>query len=195
MKKIEIREGHRGQYKTYADEQSLGESHDMLVEALPGQSYIKEKLHKVNTTEVTGEALKKVSAGGKGGMASGGDARDQEKQVLAGSRVMVMSSVAQEAFDHNVALDRIVTHFDEDGKPVYIQSGEKYVQEMLDPRRASKYYKLEGENLGELFSKVPKKGVVTNRRKWHKDATVKLVKTVGRDYHDFAHSNALDASD
>ncbi len=108
MKKNKI---NNGKYTTYEDMQSLGETHDMLVKALPGQSYVKETMHKVSTTQVTGEALKKVSVGGKGGFGSQGDARDADKQVIAGARVMVMCPPSQEAFDHNAELDFIVKGF------------------------------------------------------------------------------------
>ena len=74
-----------GKYITYEDYQSLGDTHDMIVKALPGQSYVKETLHKVSTTQVTGDALMKVSVGGKGGFAAGtaGDVREQKKELNA----------------------------------------------------------------------------------------------------------------
>ena len=76
---------YNGKYITYKDQQSLGETHDMLVKALPGQSYVKETLHKVSTTQVTGDALMKVSVGGKGGFAAGtaGDVREKKKELNA----------------------------------------------------------------------------------------------------------------
>ncbi|MGI9548837.1 MAG: hypothetical protein ACR2M7_02515 [Bdellovibrionales bacterium] len=97
------------------EEQSIeyANTHDMLVEALEGQVYLKETFHKVNTNQVTGEALKKVSVGGKGGFGSQGDARDQEKQVNATSRVMVMCDPSQVAFDHNASLDEKVVGWQE----------------------------------------------------------------------------------
>ena len=106
------------------DKQSLGDTHEMLVKALPGQSYVKETMHKVSTTQVTGEALKKVSVGGKGGFGSQGDARDQEKQVIVTSRVMVMSDPVQEVFNHNASLEKIVGGWDDKGRPIYIKQGE-----------------------------------------------------------------------
>ena len=81
-KKKEI---YNGKYITYEDQQSLEETHDMMVKALPGQSYVKETMHKVSTTQVTGEALMKVSVGGKGGFAAGtaGDVREKKKELNA----------------------------------------------------------------------------------------------------------------
>ena len=81
-KKKEI---YNGKYKTYEDQQSLEATHDMLVKALPGQSYVKESLNKVSTTQVTGDALMKVAVGGKGGFAAGtaGDVREQKKTLNA----------------------------------------------------------------------------------------------------------------
>ena len=81
-KKKEI---YNGIYKTYEDQQSLEETHDMLVKALPGQSYILEPLNKVSTTQVTGDALMKVAVGGKGGFAAGtaGDVREKKKELNA----------------------------------------------------------------------------------------------------------------
>ena len=74
-----------GRYITYPDNQSLGETHDMIVKALPGQSYVKESLNKVSTTQVTGDALMKVAVGGKGGFAAGtaGDVREKKKELNA----------------------------------------------------------------------------------------------------------------
>ena len=82
MKKEKI---YNGKYITYKDEQSLEETHDMLVKALPGQSYVKEPLNKVSTTQVTGDALMKVAVGGKGGFAAGtaGDVREKKKDLQA----------------------------------------------------------------------------------------------------------------
>ena len=91
----------------------LAKTHDMLVTALPGQSYKKETFHKVSTTQVTGEALKKVSVGGKGGFGSQGDARDQKKEVESTARVMVMSGPAQAAFDFNALLDEKIVGWEE----------------------------------------------------------------------------------
>ena len=81
-KKKEI---YNGKYKTYEDQQSLEATHDMLVKALPGQSYVKESLNKVSTTQVTGDALMKVAVGGKGGFAAGtaGDVREKKKELNA----------------------------------------------------------------------------------------------------------------
>ena len=72
-------------HTTYEDQQSLAETHDMLIKALPGQSYVKEQLHKVSTTQVTGDALMKVSVGGKGGFAAGtaGDVREKKQDLQA----------------------------------------------------------------------------------------------------------------
>jgi len=81
-KKKEIR---IGKYLTYEDQQSLEATHDMLVKALPGQSYVKEPLNRVSTTQVTGDALMKVAVGGKGGFAAGtaGDVREKKKALTA----------------------------------------------------------------------------------------------------------------
>ena len=86
----------------------LEATHDMLINALSGQSYMKETFHKVSTTQVTGEALKKVSVGGKGGFGSQGDARDAKKEVEATARVMVLSRPSQEAFDFNALIEQKV---------------------------------------------------------------------------------------
>ena len=74
-----------GTYQTFEDQQSLAATHDMLVQALPGQSYVKESLNKVSTTQVTGDALMKVAVGGKGGFAAGtaGDVREKKKELNA----------------------------------------------------------------------------------------------------------------
>ena len=171
MKKVRTVKKNSGtMHVHYPDEQSLGESHDMLVEALQGQSYVKETLHKVSTTEVTGEALKKVSAGGKGGMASGGDARDQEKQVEATSRVMVMSTPSQETFDHNVLPKQKAIRFGDvyDGIVEYAYES-KHIGQVWCP--------------SHLFGSKEVKG-------W-----VDMYVSIGRGYNDFAHSNSLDASD
>jgi len=76
---------YNGKYVTYPDNQSLGETHDMIVKALPGQSYVLEPLNKVSTTQVTGDALMKVAVGGKGGFAAGtaGDVREKKKELNA----------------------------------------------------------------------------------------------------------------
>ena len=159
-----------GNYTTYEDQQSLGETHDMLVKALPGQSYVKEPMHKVNTSQVTGEALKKVSVGGKGGFGSQGDARDQAKQVEVKSRVMVMSDPTQEGFDRNASCEKICIGFDEAGKPIYLKQGESVAQRRYIPSH------LFGDN--------------KNIKGW-----VDFTKSHGRDYDEFAHSNDLDPSD
>ena len=144
-------------------------AHDMLEEALDGQVYIKETFHKVNTNQVTGEALKKVSVGGKGGFGSQGDARDQEKQVQATSRVMVLSGPSQEAFDRNALLEQTVIGFTEDLKPKYMYLGDTHVQRIYNP--------------SHLFGEKDVKG-------W-----IEISKTLGRDYDEFVHSNQLDPSD
>ena len=105
----------------------LAEAHDMLVKTLSGQSYKKESFHKVSTTQVTGEALKKVSVGGKGGFGSQGDARDQKKEVQATTRVMVLSKPSQEAFDANALIDEKVIGFDENWRPIFgVPKGRDY---------------------------------------------------------------------
>lgn len=113
----------QGKYTSYLDQQSLGETHDMLVKAVPGQSYILEQMHKVNTAEVTGMAMKKVSVGGKGGFGSQGDARDLEKQVDVSARVMVLNDYKgtlanprlsnQCIFDLNVSRKKVAIRFGE----------------------------------------------------------------------------------
>ncbi len=160
---------YNGKYITYPDMQSLGETHDMLVKALPGQSYVLEPMHKVSTTQVTGEALKKVSVGGKGGFGSQGDARDQEKQVLVTSRVMVMADPIQKVFDHNASLEKICVGFNDDGKAIYIKQGESITYKKYVP--------------SHLFGEKEIKG------------EVEFTKSHGRDYWEFSHSNNLDASD
>ena len=105
----------------------------LSVEALEGQIYLKETFHKVNTNQVTGEALKKVSVEGKGGFGSQGDARDQEKQVDVSARVMVLSDPSQEAFNHNTALEQVVVGWDENGKAVYLNKGETITQRRYVP--------------------------------------------------------------
>ena len=140
MKKTKI---YNGKYTTYEDQQSLEETHDMLVKALPGQSYVKETMHKVSTTQVTGEALKKVSVGGKGGFGSQGDARDQDKQVISGARVMVMSGPAQEAFDHNAALEQKVIGWEERIVPF---TGHKDWKAIIGPQKERDYYEFAHSN-------------------------------------------------
>ena len=144
-------------------------THDMLEEALDGQVYLKETFHKVNTNQVTGEALKKVSVGGKGGFGSQGDARDQEKQVHATSRVMVLSGPSQEAFDRNATLDKTVIGWDDKLFPIYMNRGETITRKVFNP--------------SHLFGDKETKG-------W-----IEISKTLGRDYDEFVHSNQLDASD
>ena len=153
-------------------------THDMLIEALEGQVYIKETFHKVNTNQVTGEALKKVSVGGKGGFGSQGDARDQEKQVSATSRVMVLSGPSQEAFDRNATLEQTVVGWKErvvpytghvDWVPVYSKVGETVETETYVP--------------SHIFGEKEIKGLT------------KFQKTLGRDYDEFVHTNELDPSD
>ncbi len=167
MKKEKIRQGI---YTTYKDQQSLGETHDMQVKALPGQSYVKETMHKVSTTQVTGEAVKKVALGGKGGMGSQGDAREQDKQVIAMTRVMVLSDPSQIVFDHNAALDKVVVNLQ--GQPkdyVYLEVGEKIERTIYNP--------------SHLFGDKNIKGNIT------------LTKAHGRDYDEFSHSGAWDMAD
>ena len=114
--------------------EEFAETHDMLVEALEGQVYIKETFHKVNTNQVTGEALKKVSVGGKGGFGSQGDARDQEKQVDVTSRVMVMCDPSQVAFDHNVSLEERVVGWEERVVPYTRHTDWAPITEAVKPR-------------------------------------------------------------
>ena len=155
---------------TYVDEQSLGETHDMIVKALPGQSYVKETMHKISTTQVTGEAIKKISVGGKGGMASGSDARDSVKEVDVTTRVMVLSDPSQTVFDHNASLEKKCVGFDDKGKPIYVGEGESYIQKIYDPSH------LFGDN----------KNI---------KGDIEFTRTHGRDFDEFSHSNNLDPSD
>ena len=145
-------------------------THDMLVEALDGQIYLKETFHMVNTNQVTGEALKKVSVGGKGGFGSQGDARDQDKQVDVSARVMVMSDPSQEAFNHNVALNKTVIGWREDnGRAIYLNEGESITQKRYVP--------------SHLFGDKEIKG------------EIEVTKSLGREYNEYAYSNQLDPSD
>ena len=164
-----------------SENQSLEETHDMIIKALPGQSYVKETFHKVSTTQVTGEALKKLSAGGKGGMSSSGDAREQKKEVQAGARVMVLSDPSQETFNFNTANHKVVLRFGE-GTVEYLYQGESTSYKVFDPRKAKKKY-------------VKRNGKW--KRVWIKDesAYTTLFKSQGRDYDEFEHNNSLDASD
>ena len=152
------------------EQQSLeyANTHDMLIESLEGQVYLKEKFHKVNTNQVTGEALKKVSVGGKGGFGSQGDARDQDKQVEATSRVMVMSGPSQEAYDHNVTLKE---------KVVYIGEGAERIYALKDGAYGKTWCP------SHIFGEKEIKGWVKNQLK------------IGRDYDEFVHSNQLDPAD
>ena len=201
MKKVKIK---NGKYTTYKDEQSLGETHDMIVKALPGQSYIKETMHKVSTTQVTGEALKKVSVGGKGGFGSQGDAREQEKQVDVTSRVMVMCGPSQQAFDHNVANEFIVKGFTkrivpytghEDWVPNVVPNKPRDYDEFahsneLDPsdymRKAEEF--LSGEALEEARDRYDKLCGYRGAHKYigrdgyeHRRYTITIVNTLNRD--------------
>lgn len=155
-------------YVSYEDAHEIEETHDVLQMALPGQSYLVEKLNKVNTNQVTGEALKKIALGGKGGMGSQGDARDQDKQVDASSRVMVLSPPSQEAFDYNVSLDKVAVRFG-DGTVEYLYQGESYTSKTYCPSR--------------IFGEKDVKG-------W-----IETTKRLGRDYDDFSHTAQWDASD
>ena len=166
MPKNKIR---NGIYTSYEDKQSLEETHDMLRTTLPGQSYLKVPMNKVSTTQVTGEALKKISVGGKGGFGSQGDARDQEKQVIVGSRVMVLSDPSQEVFNHNASLEKIVYGWDDKGKPMYLHHGDKVTTKRHVP--------------SHLFGDKKIKGMT------------EFTKSHGRDYDEFAHSGNWDASD
>ena len=152
------------------EQQSLeyANTHDMLIEALQGQVYLKTKFNKVNTNQVTGEALKKVSVGGKGGMSSSGDARDSEKQVEATSRVMVLSGPSQIAFDHNAALKQ---------KVVYAGDGAERLYAVKDGAYGKTWCP------SHIFGEREIKGWIDNQVK------------VGRDYDEFVHSNSLDPAD
>ena len=155
-----------------AKRQSLefDKTHEMLIPLLDGQIYLKETFNKVNTNQVTGEALKKVSVGGKGGFGSQGDARDAAKQVDVTSRVMVLSGPSQEAFDHNASLDKIVIGWRKDnGRAIYLNNGESVVKRRFVP--------------SHLFGSKEIKG-------WKE-----FVKSHGRDYDEFAHTAEWDASD
>ena len=155
--------------KLVKQSKEFADSHDMLTEALQGQVYLKAKFNKVNTNQVTGEALKKVSVGGKGGFGSQGDARDQEKQVQATARVMVMCGPTQEIFDYNALLEKKVVGWDENGKPIYIKQGESYSYEKFVP--------------SHIFGEKKIKGLT------------KFTTSHGRDYDEFVHSNQLDPAD
>ncbi len=186
MNKTENRQNPRGSQTVYCnDDYGLENTHDVLVLAKSGQSYIKEAFDKTSTTQVTGEALKKVSAGGKGGFSSSGDAREQDKQVDVTSRVMVMSSPSQEAFNHNVSLKKVAIKFGQN-EP----RGDKTVGDITYSPRNTVEYRYEGETYTEnvfipshLFGEKEIKG------------NVEITKTLGRDYDDFAHSGNWDPSD
>ena len=107
---------------TYVDDQSLGETHEMIVKALPGQSYVKEQLHKVSTTQVTGDSLMKVSVGGKGGFGSQGDVREQTKELNADvirmekkevfkQRLEIMQSASEGKLDEPSSSEWIDAHY------------------------------------------------------------------------------------
>ena len=202
MKRSKIYKGKNKQYLTYADDQSLEETHDMIVKALPGQSYLLEQQHKVNTSEVTGESLKKVSVGGKGGMGSQGDARDQAKQIETKSRVMVLNDAVvrdglncQQIFDHNVALDRVAVKFREnvsegiEKQAHIIRPEDEYDLTYKGLKNSVEYidqgetYKYKVYNPSHLFGSKEIKG-------W-----IEFTKTIGRDFDDFSHSAQWDASD
>lgn len=99
-----------GKYTTYQDMQSLEETHDMLVKALPGQSYVKEPLNKVSTTQITGDALMKVAVGGKGGFAAGtaGDVREKKKELNAELIRMEKKSIWMQRLEvmHTLGIER-----------------------------------------------------------------------------------------
>ena len=80
-KKITRLSGSSIAHVSYKDDHSLAETHDVFVRALPGQSYLKEPLHKVKTTQISGEAIMRDSVGGKGGFGSQGDVREQSKEI------------------------------------------------------------------------------------------------------------------
>ena len=155
--------------KLVKQSKEFADSHEMLTEALQGQVYLKARFNKVNTNQVTGEALKKVSVGGKGGFGSQGDARDQEKQVQATARVMVMCGPTQEIFDYNALLEKKVVGWDEAGKPIYIKQGESHSTEHFVP--------------SHIFGEREIKGLT------------KFTTSHGRDYDEFVHSNQLDPAD
>ena len=186
--------------KIEAQSREYADTHDMLLEALEGQVYLKETFHKVNTNQVTGEALKKVSVGGKGGFGSQGDARDQEKQVEVTSRVMVLSDPSQRTFDHNVALHKLAVDFNSNSGEGVMNttrikktnlSGEEVDYDVeFERHKESVEYIYQGESYtkrvwcpSHIFGEKKVKG-------W-----IELTKRLGRDYDEFAHSNSLDPSD
>ena len=109
-----------GRYTTYPDNQSLGETHDMIVKALPGQSYVKESLNKVSTTQVTGDALMKVAVGGKGGFAAGtaGDVREKKKELNAELIRMEKKEIWMQRLEmmHTLGLERDYDDFTYQGE-------------------------------------------------------------------------------
>ena len=196
-----------------SENQSLEETHDMIIKALPGQSYAKETFHKVSTTQVTGEALKKLSAGGKGGMSSSGDAREQKKEVQAGTRVMVLSDPSQETFDFNTSNEKLAIGFGRahgEGVTDSVNINKKdlngeemdYVVEFERHTHTTEYL-YEGQSMSyKVFDprKARKKYVMRNgkwKRVWIKEeeSYTTLYKSHGRDYHEFSHSGSWDASD
>lgn len=139
------KETYNGKYRTYEDQQSLGETHDMLVEALPGQSYILEPLHKVSTTQVTGDALMKVAVGGKGGFAAGtaGDVREKKKELNAELIRMEKKEIWMQRLEvmHTLGIDRDYddfTHQSELDASDYMRNAEfllKGTEELLEIRK------------------------------------------------------------
>ena len=219
----------------YEDDHDIEKDHDVIIMALPGQSYLKETMHKVSTTQVTGEALKKVALGGKGGMGSQGDAREQDKQVLSAARVMVLSDPSQEAFDHNANLDRVVVGFNENQSKKFLHStwGAEGTPEYFDRNNAEGLSVMdnhkdvvtisrpEGDDLVEKEVEIDRyQTTVTYLDRFdaegnptvekyermiynpsrlfgskEKKGWIKLIKSFGRDYDEFSHSNILDAAD
>lgn len=212
-KRIEL----EGRHVTYEDDWSVEENHDVIQMTLPGQSYLKETMHKVSTTQVTGEALKKVALGGKGGMGSQGDAREQDKQVLSTARVMVLSDPSQEVFDHNAALDRVAVKFNEnlpteylhsswgvEGMPeymgedlgkttvTYINNKDEEVTQEIDRYKTSIQY-IDKENIEKYSRMIYCPSRILGEKKvkgW-----IELTKSFGRDYDEFSHSDTWDAAD
>ena len=172
--KKEIR---KGVYLTYEDQQSLEETHDMVVKALPGQSYVLEPMHKVSTTQVTGEALKKVAVGGKGGFAAGtaGDVREKKKELNADGRLFVGPKHSQDYSTFNEYREKVLVGVR------FPEGFDEALKGILIPRT-----EFHNSQTG-LFSSPRAPKPISDIWEYRE--------TRDKKYDDFAYQNSLDASD
>ena len=137
-----------GNYITFQEDRSLEETHDIIQKALPGQSYVLETMHKVSTTQVTGDALMKVAVGGKGGFAAGtaGDVREQKQELNADVVRMESREVFRQRLEvyANTGQERDYDDFTYQGE-----------QDASDYMQNAEYYKVPGlKKLREVYDET-----------------------------------------